>query len=263
MTSTADSFHVSPHVRSAADGDSLVLLDLRTGKYLAFSATAAAIWRELESGRAPAEIAARIADRFGVPAERAAADVEALLGQLAGAGLVTAGPVAGPCGEDDEPAASSGELAGRGRALAEELFSIPEDRRRRAGRALDVGRALTALLVVDLLMRRRGLARVRELIASHAPGAPGRPADAAAALDVWATVRAVERAAALYFKKVWCLQASAACAWLLRRRDVEAELVLGVRSAPFYAHAWVEIGGRPVNETNHGLLAALTVIDRW
>lgn len=258
-----DSVHVSPHVRSAADGDSLVLLDLRTGKYLALSATAAAVWSQLEGGRAPAEIAARIAGRFGVPVERAAADVEALLGQLAGAGLVTAGPAAIPGGESDEPGTAAGELADRGRALAAELFSVPEDRRRRAGRALDLGRALAALLVVDLLMRRRGLARLRELIASRAPGASAKPADAASALDVWATVRAVERAAALYFKKVWCLQASVACTWLLRRRDVEAELVLGVRSAPFYAHAWVEIGGRPVNETNHGLLAALTVIDRW
>jgi hypothetical protein len=35
---------------------------------------------------------------------------------------------------------------------------------------------------------------------------------------------------------------------LLRQRGIEAQLRLGVRPYPFGAHAWVEHGGKPVNE---------------
>ena len=74
--------HISPDVRSAGAGDSLVLLDLRSGKYLALSATAALIWRQLEAGRAPAQIAELVRDRYGIPAPRATADVEAMVEHL-------------------------------------------------------------------------------------------------------------------------------------------------------------------------------------
>jgi hypothetical protein len=250
--------HISPDVRSAGAGDSLVLLDLRSGKYLALSATAALIWRQLEAGRAPAQIAELVRDRYGIPAPRATADVEAMVEQLVGSGLVLREPPPAAC--EARPAA---EIRPQERELADELFRVPDDGRRRAAGAADVGRALVALAAVDVLMRSRGLGRVRGLVASCRPRGRGGSPRCAAPLRVWATIRAVERAAALYVKQVWCLQSSAACAYLLRRQDVAAQMVLGVRPAPFYAHAWVEIGGRPVNETNQGLLDGLTVIDRW
>jgi hypothetical protein len=35
-------------------------------------------------------------------------------------------------------------------------------------------------------------------------------------------------------------------ATLLARRDMPASLVISVRSQPFAAHAWIELGGRPL-----------------
>ena len=56
--------------------------------------------------------------------------------------------------------------------------------------------------------------------------------------------RAVDWAAAIYFKRVLCLQRSIAATRLLRAYGVKAELVIGCRLAPFVGHAWVEVDGR-------------------
>jgi hypothetical protein len=55
-------------------------------------------------------------------------------------------------------------------------------------------------------------------------------------------------AAAFFPGRAVCLEQSLALYVLLRRRGVPAELRIGVQVYPFYAHAWVELHGRPVNE---------------
>ena len=53
----------------------------------------------------------------------------------------------------------------------------------------------------------------------------------------------------LYWKRVLCLQRSVAAARVLRAYGVEADVVIGYRLGPFMAHAWVEVGGRIVNDS--------------
>jgi len=60
--------------------------------------------------------------------------------------------------------------------------------------------------------------------------------------------QAVDMAAVLYFRRVLCLQRSAATACLLKRYGFPAQLVIGVQQLPFAAHAWVELGGLVVND---------------
>jgi hypothetical protein len=59
-----------------------------------------------------------------------------------------------------------------------------------------------------------------------------------------AICEAVLLATCLYWKPVLCLQRSVCTARLLRKYGVNARLVIGYRPAPFFAHAWVEVGGR-------------------
>ena len=59
---------------------------------------------------------------------------------------------------------------------------------------------------------------------------------------------AVNLACIWYWKEVLCLQRSATTASLLRSHGVLADLVIGVQHIPFRAHAWVEVGGRVVND---------------
>lgn len=47
-----------------------------------------------------------------------------------------------------------------------------------------------------------------------------------------------------------CLTRSLTLLWLLRRHGIEADLRIGVKSeAEFEAHAWVELDGRPLNDS--------------
>jgi|SRR5260370_21249203 hypothetical protein len=59
---------------------------------------------------------------------------------------------------------------------------------------------------------------------------------------------ALDLASIWYWKKVLCLQRSAATTCLLRRAGVPAQMVIGAQQLPFKAHAWVEVDGRVVND---------------
>src|SRR5215813_13437847 len=102
--------------------------------------------------------------------------------------------------------------------------------------------ALFDLLLFDLLSL-RGFALV------HAFTRGRRIASRPVAPEVTARVcRAVEEACIWYVKRAYCLQRSSVTTWMLRRRVVAAELVIGYRPVPVDSHAWVEVGGAVVND---------------
>ncbi|WP_192886500.1 lasso peptide biosynthesis B2 protein [Agrobacterium sp. LAD9] len=45
-----------------------------------------------------------------------------------------------------------------------------------------------------------------------------------------------------------CLAYSYSLAWMARRQGIRAELVIGVRTKPFFSHAWIEYGNQAVND---------------
>jgi hypothetical protein len=59
---------------------------------------------------------------------------------------------------------------------------------------------------------------------------------------------AMDLACVFYFKRVRCLQRSAAATLLLRRYGWTAEMVIGAQQVPFKSHAWCEIDGLVVND---------------
>ena len=74
-----------------------------------------------------------------------------------------------------------------------------------------------------------------------------RRSPAAPAVQV-AICRAMDGAVAVYPKRVMCLQRSMVTVSLLRKSGVGASLVVGYRPAPFFSHAWVEVGDRVVDD---------------
>jgi hypothetical protein len=60
--------------------------------------------------------------------------------------------------------------------------------------------------------------------------------------------RAMDFACVFYFKKVMCLQRSAATTLLLRHYGWHARMVTGAKVLPFKSHAWVEIDGKVTND---------------
>jgi len=77
-----------------------------------------------------------------------------------------------------------------------------------------------------------------------------------------AIVEAMEAACALYFKQPQCLQRSAVVTRMLRRRGIEAEMVIGCHLPPLKAHAWVEVAGDVVSDYQDNL-EHFRVLDRW
>lgn len=59
---------------------------------------------------------------------------------------------------------------------------------------------------------------------------------------------AMDLACVFYFKRVLCLQRSAATVILLRRRGWPATMIIGAQLLPFQSHAWVEVQNRIVND---------------
>ena len=99
------------------------------------------------------------------------------------------------------------------------------------------------LLYFDWLMHFRGFQRVHAVVRER----KFRPAAKVQESDRELS-HAVDLACVFYFKRVLCLQRSAATAVLLRDRGWNAEMVIGAQLLPFQSHAWVEINGRVVND---------------
>jgi hypothetical protein len=77
---------------SMTDTDTgLVLLDERTGKYWQTNTTGAFVLHQLLGGTPGPEVVGLLRTRYSVDAEQAGADVDALVGRLRTAGLITVG----------------------------------------------------------------------------------------------------------------------------------------------------------------------------
>jgi hypothetical protein len=66
----------------------------------------------------------------------------------------------------------------------------------------------------------------------------------------WAIAHVVRAAASNGPYRANCLERSLTLWWLLRLTGIESALRIGVRTAPVgvEAHAWIECGGRPLND---------------
>ena len=103
--------------------------------------------------------------------------------------------------------------------------------------------ALFYLVRTDLLMHRRGVASLHKSMTELSTSKTAIPGH-----TLEQVCRAADIASVLYFKRVLCLQRSAATTMLLRRYGFAVDLVIGARIVPFKSHAWVEIQGLVVND---------------
>lgn len=99
------------------------------------------------------------------------------------------------------------------------------------------------LLYFDWLMHVRGFQRIHAVVREQKLRATAEVPESDIEIS-----RAVDLACVFYFKRVLCLQRSAATAVLLRRHGWNAQMVIGAQLLPFQSHAWVELDGRVVND---------------
>jgi hypothetical protein len=98
------------------------------------------------------------------------------------------------------------------------------------------------LVYFDFLMQFRGFPAVQTSVRSRVPRRCSLPAGPKA------ICHAVDLACVFYFKRVLCLQRSAATTVLLRQHGWAAEMLIGAQLMPFESHAWVELDGKVVND---------------
>lgn len=242
----------APSVRCAGDDEHLVLLDLASGEYSMLNATGAAVWRRLQAGVPPARAAHHLAAETGAAVTETRREVEELVRHLEAEGLLVAAPANGDGSGHRRSAATPPPAAGP-------PLAPPSPPPRPSVRATLV--AWVLLVRVRRLAARRGFAGLLAALPPCPPDDADPVGGSGVAATVAATAAAVDRAAALQLRKAWCLPLSAACTWMLRRRGVPARLVLGVRPLPFFAHAWVEVGGRPIDDGHD--VGKLAVLDRF
>lgn len=112
------------------------------------------------------------------------------------------------------------------------------------------------LLYFDWVMHVRGFQRI------HAAVREARVLPTATVQETDSDLsHAVDLACVFYFKRVMCLQRSAAATILLRHHGWNAEMVIGAQMLPFQSHAWVEIEGRVVNDKPY-ITEIFQVLDR-
>ena len=71
-------------------GDESVLLDLERGVYYELNAAGTRVWELLQQPRCTADLKAALASEYDVEPERCAGDVEQLVAELLGRGLLAA-----------------------------------------------------------------------------------------------------------------------------------------------------------------------------
>jgi len=90
--SPADKVKISDQVLSQEVSGETVLLDLQSEFYFGLDKTGTRIWELLQSGVSIQDLIGKMLDEFEVDRETLEADVNALLGKLLEAGLVSVEP---------------------------------------------------------------------------------------------------------------------------------------------------------------------------
>jgi len=115
-------------------------------------------------------------------------------------------------------------------------------------RFLEYIEALLALIKIHSLIRRKGLQGLIELLntfknkTSKFVNTPDHND------EIKKLCYILDRASIVYFKKTSCLPWAATLVYLLFKRSLTCDLVIGVQTIPFYAHAWVELYGEVLND---------------
>jgi hypothetical protein len=113
------------------------------------------------------------------------------------------------------------------------------------------------LLYVECVMRFRSFKILKDIVRREEV----RTRPSQEIVDSALLCHSMDVACVFYFKRVMCLQRSAATTLLLRHHGWEAETVIGAQILPFKSHAWVEIKGAVVNDKPY-MLDIYRVLER-
>lgn len=88
MTSAERAYERRPGLVAANLGEELAVLDMASGSYLGFNATAAHVWRLLDQPRTLEALCEAMMQEFDIDADRCRSELRELLDQMLAAGLI-------------------------------------------------------------------------------------------------------------------------------------------------------------------------------
>ena len=233
-------YRLSPDVRAnPATADGRVVMHVRHGRMLLLNGLGATIWEGLERRASLDDIVSGIASTHEVAPDVARRDTVAFLAKLAERQLIDVDETpAAPASVASTPVPSP---------LAPRLDAVTIDAAATMPSRFLIAAAFVGFALVDAMTSFRRFKTIHAVVRRWPTRTTrtGRPADAATAIR---TRAAVERAEVWYPRRSMCLQRSTVLTCLLRQRGIPADLVFGARTIPFYAHAWVEVGGQVFND---------------
>lgn len=218
-------------VVSCSQGDVIVLMSLRTGRYHTLDEVGSRVWEAIGAGGAFEDVIHRVMADFELSEPSVADEIGGFVKELIERHLVECDAGPRPMTWRNLRATSEPRVLAR-------VPSLPP-----------VFVCILVLTLVSLALPILGLERVWR----RAHGAGRRCADAPSPEYVRELTRRVTLAASLCPCTTRCLEQSLVTLWLLRRTGDDAHLRFGVLQYPFYAHAWVERAGVPVNDSREAL----------
>lgn len=221
-------FYLAPHVHACQTDDGITFLDLKKNQYIGLGAAQAAAVARCIAGLPPHEFIESEAPR---PTD---AEVAEILSEMQAVGLLTT-----PCSEAHE--AKVAPLATAVQSVLEDLLTEPEGTSIRA-----LFRFLRAYLTVQSLLKLGSVAAVvnrieRRKAKGRAHVEPAKIVRLAA--DFW-HLRPL-----LYTAREKCLLDSLVLAEFLSYYGQFPHVAIGVATAPFRAHCWVQHESLVVNDS--------------
>ena len=116
--------------------------------------------------------------------------------------------------------------------------------------------AFKELIFYDILTKLGGFKQARSRVLRTSRKKLDAPPE-----TVRLVVDAVDIASVFYCRRVMCLHRSFAAVRLMRKRGVNAELIIASRPLPFLSHAWVEVDNQIVND-KPGYKRKLQILER-
>jgi predicted NAD-dependent protein-ADP-ribosyltransferase YbiA (DUF1768 family) len=232
-------FTISSDLCSASDRDGTIVLSVEKGILYSLIGVGSLTWTALTEhpqGLTVDEIVASIQKVHGtVPQEQIKRDIEKLLSQLTGKGLVEA--------SDTEATQIAGSSQTYSNILGIHLVGVVI--RLTVKLRLTSLAAFLQLCFFERALRLRGFRALHSLVREWPVAAERNESSS----TVQRACEAVDRAARYHLRQTLCLQRSAVLTCLLRSHGVPAEMVIACRRIPFKGHAWVEVRGKVVNDS--------------
>jgi hypothetical protein len=215
--------------------DGCVLLDIENDRVLKLNSVAAEMWTMLSIGQTESQIAVALSQKYQVSEERVAADVVALARRIAELG-VARDSIFTPAPETDHQSSSPNpSFPWYGQVSS---YSGPNPT------ITMVVAAFLGLAIFDAILSLLSLKSMCSCVRLW----PVKRSGFAGSSVAGQVCEAVHRACVWYPKRTLCLQRSAVTTCLLRTFGISARMMIGVRSMPFLAHAWVEADGSVIND---------------